>query len=363
MKLKLPNVKMNNQQMLTVAAVSIAVCAALALYAFRGAIFLGGKEDAGEAVPVSDLSAPSFRHPLTGAPVESEVEPPHVFGVMVENMVDSWPQSGLEDAFLVIEAPVEAAIPRFIAFFSEEQNVEKIGPVRSARPYYVDWANELNALYAHVGGSDAALGLISSNGTFDLNEFSFGQYFWRSADRVAPHNVYTSTELLGSALERRQEQEVAPEPEYGAWTFKADEPRRGEAPDVMVDFSTPAYRVTWTYDVSSNIYRRLQAGLPHDMQDGDAILANNVAVLVTAITVIDSIGRREVETIGEGEALILQDGRLIVGTWKKPSVHERLRFYGADGAEIRWNAGKTWIEVIQSKENAAVDGDGAASVF
>src|SRR5688572_5513956 len=108
-------------------------------------------------------AAEARRHPLRGEiVVERYEELPQVLGVLIENAADAWPLSGLDEAFLVIEAPVEGDIPRFIAFFSEESDVDLIGPVRSARPYYVDWNAELSGIYAHVGGSPEALDLIAS---------------------------------------------------------------------------------------------------------------------------------------------------------------------------------------------------------
>ncbi len=357
MKFKLPNLKLTNQQMLTAIAVSIAVCAALALYAFRGAVFVSRESNPGE-LPASAVSAPTLRHPLTGAPSANRVEKPFVFAVMVENMIEAWPQSGLENAFLVIEAPVEAGISRFLAFYGEDQSVEKIGPVRSARPYYVDWALEFDALYVHVGGSDAALRLIASTDTFDLNEYSWGQYFWRSKDRSAPHNVFTSSELLLSALARRQEQGLTPDLDYGLWSFKDDDPSGRDTPPVLVDFSTPTYRVTWDYDPETNRYTRLQAGEVQLTQNEETLSANNVAILVTSVEILDEIGRREIETVGEGKAFVLQDGQVLEGTWKKDSAEERLRFYDAGGEEISWNAGQTWIQVAPSLEYVSIEWEG-----
>ena len=104
----------------------------------------------------------SARHPLTGSLISQDIELPQVYGVMIDNHPEARPQSGLDQAFLVIEAPVEGGISRLLAFFSAEQVLEEIGPVRSARPYFLDWNNELDALYVHVGGSDAALDYIST---------------------------------------------------------------------------------------------------------------------------------------------------------------------------------------------------------
>ena len=85
-------------------------------------------------------------------------------------------------------------------------------------------------------------------------------------------------------------------------------------------------------------------------------MADNVAVVVTEIEVIDNVGRREIRTTGEGEAYVLRDGIVIEATWKKPSTSERLKFYNrATGEEITMNAGVTWIEVVGSEEDIRIE--------
>jgi hypothetical protein len=289
-----------------------------------------------------------FRHPLTGEIVGAETVRPSVFGVMVENSAEAWPLFGIEAAFLVVEAPVEAKIPRLLAFYYDGQIVEKIGPVRSARPYYLDWAGEFGALYAHVGGSPAAMELIQNNKEiFDLNEFWNSDLFWRSATRLAPHNTYTSTELLEKALKNFLKDDESLEIDYGLWSFKEDKPATEIETDLSLNSTEPLYQVTWKYNSEKNYYERWKTdGGKVVSGDGDEIVANNVAVIYTSIEIIDEVGRREIQTIGEGEALILQDGRKIPAVWKKESAAERLRFFFEDGKEVTWNAGKIWIEVI-----------------
>jgi len=289
----------------------------------------------------------SFRHPLTGVLLSEEISLPQVFGVMVENSADAWPLSGIDEAFLVIEAPVEADIPRLIAFFDTNQSVEQIGPVRSARPYYLDWAKEFDAMYEHVGGSPEALELINENNIFDLNEFWNGQYFWRSSGRAAPHNTYTSSELLNKALVAKQEN--APELNYGLWNFKNDSPTENFSDsDLVIGAKGSTYEVNWKYNQENNNYVRWLSGVENKVENGNKIFANNVAVVYTVISVIDNVGRREIETVGQGEALVLQDGKKITTVWKKESADDRLRFYTEDGKEISWNAGQTWIEVVST---------------
>ena len=292
-----------------------------------------------------------LRHPLSGRLLDAPLdELPQVYGIMIENSADAWPLSGIEDAYLVIEAPVEGGIPRFITFFADDMEVDKIGPVRSARPYYIDWNDELYGLYAHVGGSPEGLDLIRQFGTLDLNEFFQGEYFWRdTVRRAAPHNVYTSTDSLAKALiELKPEQAV-----YESWLFKVDAPLDVDHLSLEIDWGQgDLYDVKWAYQPESNRYLRLQGDDAVVTQDGDSVLANNVVVMAADITVVDNVGRRHIVTVGEGDALVVQDGRIILGRWKKAERTERLRFYDAEGEEIKMNAGQTWIEVVPSIDRA-----------
>lgn len=312
--------------------------------------------DEREASQSKESSTVLYRHPLTGASLSEPGELPQVFSVMIDNHEEAWPPAGIEDAFLVIEAPVEAGISRMLAFYSEEQDVEKIGPVRSARPYYLDWAAELDALYTHVGGSNAALDQIASGGTFDINQYWWGDFFWReNGNRYAPHNVFTSTALLRDFYEMREEAGFAPTRLYDVWTFKDPEPTREES-RLHIDFWAPVYVVDWMYDKQVGRYVREQFGEPHVSESGVQITADNVAVVITDVEIIDNVGRREIRTSGEGEGYVLQDGRVIEATWKKPSTSERLKFYDrATGVEIIMNAGVTWIEVVGSEEDIIID--------
>lgn len=298
-----------------------------------------------------------YRHPLTGAELlEPLVALPRVFAVMIDNHEEAWPLVGIDQAFLVVEAPVEAGIPRMLAFFSDDQEVEQIGPVRSARPYFLDWVAELDALYAHVGGSNAALDKIASGGTFDLNQYWWGEYFWRAnGNRYAPHNVFTSTQDLKGFYEMREQAGVAPTRLYDVWAFKDPEPSKIES-RLRIDFWAPVYVVDWEYDGQTGQYVRSQFNKPHTVEGGARIVSDNVAVALTDIKVIDNVGRRQIRTTGEGEGYVLQDGRVIEATWKKPSVSERLKFYDRmTDEEIVMNAGVTWIEVVGSLDDIVIE--------
>ena len=242
-----------------------------------------------------------------------------------------------------------------IAFFDETQEVDVIGPVRSARPYYLDWNNELDALYAHVGGSNAALDLIASGVTFDLNQYYNGSYFWRSTQRYAPHNVYTSTEEMKEYVSIREEAQRAPDLLYGVWQFKSPENGGEDAQSVSIEYAPPVYVADWEFDLETRTYLRSQGGISHRTDAGVQIAVDNVAIVITDIEVIDSVGRRLVETIGEGEAFVMQDGIVIEGMWKKSSASERLRFYDAFDEEVKMNVGKSWIQVVGSVDDVTFE--------
>lgn len=296
---------------------------------------------------------PGVPHPLTGElQKEERAELPRVAAVMIDNHFDAWPPSGLDQAFMVVEAPVEGGISRMLAFYYEDQEVEEIGPVRSARPYYLDWASELDALYVHVGGSPEALDLIATGSTFDMNQYWWGDYFWRANDRFAPHNVMTTSENLFEFSVAREELGYAPERLYGTWEFKDRETLEPEVTTLELTFAEPVYIIGWEFDVDSGAYLRDQYYQPHETGEGEQISAHNVVVIETDVEVIDSVGRRSLRTTGEGDGYVFQDGQQIGIRWEKSSASERLRFYHVDsGEEVVMNAGRTWIEVLPSLED------------
>lgn len=331
--------------------VALAIGFVLFIYAFRGAIVTKESQllEGGTVVQIDESGLQKYRHPLTGETMEEPLEKlPQAIAVMIDHSAYAWPQIGTDQAFLVYEAPVEGNIPRLMAFYVEGDTVPEIGPVRSARPYFVEWANELDAMYAHVGGSPDGLDLVRELGVFDLNQFFNGDRFWRSTRRSAPHNVFTSTEKLKQALQEAREEDREVELDYEPWLFQTDRNKTPESGDgIKVDFNgSEIYSVRWEYKALDNRYLRYQGSKPYMTADDLRVLADNVAVMITDIEVIDGVGRKSLRTIGEGEAVILQNGSLIEGTWKKESADSRLRFYDDDGNEIKMNPGTTWIEVV-----------------
>lgn len=285
------------------------------------------------------------RRSIDGVAVQKEELPEKLFGVMIENSSEAWPLSGLAQARLVIEAPVEGNIPRFLVFFDDTQRVDQIGPVRSARPYYIRWAQGFHAMYTHVGGSPEGLSILRTTGIPQLNEFFWGKFFWRADYRYAPHNVYTSVENLIAAFEERAfEQEPIP-----MWEYSEAIPSGGQKIlSVRVPFSSlsSVYTAKWEYDSDSESFVRYQGKNKQEDGSGEEVFAKNVVVLFTAVTTIDNEGRKSLTTIGSGRALIFRDGFVYEAEWKKEEYTSPLEFYLSDNEKVQFKPGTTWIEAI-----------------
>jgi len=296
-------------------------------------------------------TAAMVRRVLDGVYVPAGQENIYPVAVMIENLTSSRPPSGLSQANVVYEALAEGGITRFMAVYAQPLiAIAEIGPVRSARSYYVDWALEYKALYVHVGGSPQALAQIKSDDVMDFSQFYHAPFFWRDSKRSAPHNLYTSGEKMGLALH----DQAAPETgQYAGWKFKDDASANSwptTEKTITIDFSSFNYKVEYTYDRTKNNYVRNLAGQPHQDKDGTTIRAKNVIVQKMKTQLVDQ-ERLGMETVGSGEAIIFRDGQALVGTWDRKTKADRTRFYDQTGAEVELNAGTTWVEVVPTDRN------------
>jgi len=285
------------------------------------------------------------RRLLDGVYVEKGKENIFPIAFMIDNHVDARPQAGLEKAQLIIEAEAEGGITRYLAVFASDEDLEKIGPIRSARPYFIDWAKELSALYVHVGGSPDALAKMIKENTLHINEFYNGEYFWRGTDFVAPHNVFTSREKMSEYLAGK-ELETG---KFFEWKFKDDAKKEdvGTSSSISIDYVIPDYVVRWQYKADTNNYTRYLGGKKHLTVNDTELIAKNVIIQYVKGEVLDEAKRQSFEHIGTGKALVCLDGFCYKGTWKKKSAEARTRFYTENDEEFEFNAGKIWVEVVK----------------
>jgi hypothetical protein len=286
-----------------------------------------------------------FRSPLTGVLVDEAATERTITAVMIENSIDARPQSGLSSAGVVFEAIAEGGITRFLALFQEDRPTN-LGPIRSARPYYVEWAKGFDAQYLHSGGSGEGLALVQSLGVKDLDHGKLGERIAsRVSNRFAPHNVYTDFDTIDS---------VSGELGYGASDFapmvRKDDPTVMPTPTantINFDISGANYNTRYTYNSEENNYSRFMAGTAHIDQEGGKQITPKVVIALIASYGIHPNGiHSQYGSIGTGEAVVFQDGIATEVTWKKPTQASPLSFIGANGEAYELNAGQTWITAL-----------------
>jgi hypothetical protein len=308
-------------------------------------------------------------------------------GVMIENSKPSRPQSGISFADVVYEANAEGGIPRFLAVYYC-QSTDYVGPVRSARTYFLDWISEYGSspLYAHVGGANTpgpanALGQIESYGWRvynDLDNFSLGlPAYVVDTDRIGPgtaveHSKYGVPEELWKAAAKRgltqtekdsrTGKEIRWDANFVPWKFKEDAPLADRPAGFTADFSLSGlqtsyagdYTVRWQYDRAANAYLRFNGGQPFlDLNTNQQVLAKNVILQFMTMGPVDDGYNEEGHgthiiygTKGEGKIKLLRDGKVVDGTWSKKTRLDRTKFFDITGKEIALNRGQIWIEIL-----------------
>lgn len=327
-------------------AIFVVLVIGLGVYTYKVISDYNISKGQGEEKQEKDRSLENMaRRSIDGVYVEQGKENIYPLAIMIDNHTDARPASGLSKANLVIEAEAEGRITRFLAIFASDEDLNEIGPVRSARPYYMDWAREFSALYVHVGGSPEALTRMAKESFLHINEFYNGKYFWRASKRLSPHNVYTSTENLREFLDSKDLEEG----KFFSWKFKDDtrEDERPEEGEIKIDYQLDSYKVIWKYSKENNDYVRYEGGEEYKDESGEDIRAKNIIIQKIAAEEIDEELRLRMETIGEGDAIVCLDGECQEGKWKKSSAGSRTRFYDQNDNEIEFNAGITWIEVVR----------------
>lgn len=293
--------------------------------------------------------------------------------VMIENHSESRPQSGLYSADVIYEAVAEGGITRFMAVYYCNFGDVQVGPVRSARTYYLDWLSEYNALYAHVGGANTpgpanALGQIIDYDIHDLNQFSIGfPTFWRDYQRLGhpvatEHTMYSATDKLWEVGEKRgwgATDELTGkkwDANFVSWKFNdkgSTTDKSADATKIDVSFwqNQNDYMVTWNYDSGCNCYKRANGGQPHtDLNNKQQISAKDVVVRFQTESNANDGYPGNVHLLydnrGQGKALIFQNGKVIEGKWMKQNRLSREKFVDDMGREIELVPGQIWLQTV-----------------
>ena len=291
--------------------------------------------------------------PLTGRMVAPEIAMQRPIAVMIDDQSGARPQSGFNSASVIWQAPAEGGIPRYMLVF-QDTVPGAVGPVRSARSYYVAWAADWNAMYVHAGGSPDALATLASKGAgqlvYNADQFRYGSYFRRITTKVAPHNLFTD----GASLRRLAGViGAADRPMTPPWSFAPDPPLDLRPTGGRIDLAYLANTIRFEYDRTTNAYVRSVSGASpqRDAADGQVVAPKNVVIMFVKFAPLNdgsTKNRLEAQVIGSGPAWIASNGRTIKGTWQKTSLTSPTTFHDAAGSPVSLTVGQTLIQVLQA---------------
>lgn len=278
--------------------------------------------------------------------------------VIINNHTSGRPQSGLNDADIIYEAVTESGITRYMPIYWSD-STNKVGPIRSARQYFLEWLSPFDALFIHDGcasTNDPRTNACGNIYTYKIKNVStFGA--WRVNDRVSPHNEYSSV-LTAWELGKDNDWDDFPN-KTESLLFKRDAKfdDRGDKTRVKIRHRTDMpnyglYDSEWVYNKNTNMYTHKIGGQTDiDNETKKPITAKTVIIEeVALIDAYDGKGRVIITTIGKGKAKILMDGKIISGKWEKKNRTDRTRYYDNAGKEFEINRGRIWICALSNSK-------------
>ncbi|RQD69772.1 MAG: DUF3048 domain-containing protein [Tindallia sp. MSAO_Bac2] len=295
--------------------------------------------------------------PFNGQWIPEEKGNKRPVALQINNSTAAYPQSGITQADIIYETLAEGNITRLMAVFHIYDS-EKIGPVRSARHYYLDMAANHDAVYMHYGGSPQAYSYIRQMNAPNMDGLSWldGIVCWRdperrSIPRMLEHSVYTNRAHLEDGWERRGLRTELEESFTSGLNFSTKEtvPWGQRADYITIPYSA-SYTSSFDYDFETKIYTKYHSGELHmDEEAGKPLEFTNLIIQFTSINVIpgDDAGRREVAIIGSGDGYFISAGRAIAVEWHKadyasPTVYAEKK----SGKPVTMNPGKTYIGIL-----------------
>ena len=286
--------------------------------------------------------------PLSGLPAPGGLVPSRpALAIKVDNYPQARPQSGLDNADVVFEEPVEGGITRLVAVF-QCQDAAAVGDVRSARAVDALILDQLSRpLFVHVGGIAPVVSLIRQADVIDEDLGTRASLIQRPPGRYAPYNTYVSTAAAWGANAADTQ---APAPIF---SYSPTPPAAPPVTGVHIPYSS-TNDTTWTWDPNGRQWDLSYGNVPAVLADGRHVTAANIVVEVVKVQygpwVEDSHHGLEVQSqlVGSGPLIVFRDGSEVGGTWQRPSSGEPASLVGTDGTALALEPGETWVEVVPS---------------
>ena len=292
-----------------------------------------------------------MRSKLTGLWVKEEVGNKRPYAIMFNNIKYASPQSGTSEAGVLYEAIVEGGITRLMGIF-EELHETRIGSIRSARHYFVSFADEYNAIYVHFGETTYATKKIKSLGINNLSGLTGvgNTVFYRDKSIKEPHNAFTSREGILKGTEMKGYKTEYDEDYEGHFKFYDEdtelisEEKVNKVTLKFSDYASPYF----IYNTESKVYDRFQFGEKHvDANSGEQLTFKNIIVQFVKEWDIDKNYYQTMDLAdATGEGYYISNGKKVDITWKKNESTKKMRYYDKSGNELVMNPGKTFIAIF-----------------
>ena len=293
---------------------------------------------------------------LTGMPESKAEADRRPYAIMTENTKDAIPQYGLNSSSLIYECPVEGGITRLMAIYESTDGLDRIGNVRSCRPYFPIIASEYDAVYVHYGQSAEGKAVLDSGIVDELNGLSGvgNKVFYRSSDKKAPHNAYTSAAGLKAGSDKMNFATTYDSSKQQHFQFATEkEPN-------LLSGGTDAKKVSlyffnnapyFTYDATTGLYNRFEFGNKQvDAVDGKQITVKNIILEnVTSSKYNENKGTLNLGVVGSGVGKYITNGKCIDIKWKKDSEKAMTTYFDVAGKKIILNPGRTWVSLIEEQ--------------
>ncbi len=335
----------------------------------------------GDATEVLMMKDGMVMSDLTGEWINADLADKRYFGIMVNNISEAMPQSGVERADVIYEILEEGGITRLLAIYQGDyEDIERIGPVRSARHYFDRKALEYDAVFVHWGHSIYAgqdFDVIEDLDDIDLNGKD-GSYGFRVSrpGKALEHTGYTSGQNIADAIAKNEFDTEKCDTYKKMFNFNVKDkvPEGGQDANKITTAFNDGRKPWFEYDADSGLYKRFQYGTEQiDELTGNQLAFKNVIIQFAPHQGIsgDQVGCIDVNLVGEGEGWYASDGKIIPIKWKKSPKYNMIdfsttngmldygmrsgpctdygvtTFYTEDGEKLKMNPGKTWVTLFQ----------------
>lgn len=280
--------------------------------------------------------------------------------VMIDNHSDAWPQAGLNQAYMVYEIIVEGGETRLMALF-KGVDLDKIGPVRSARHYFIDYAMENDAIYVHFGQSPQAQSDIKKYDIDDINGIAEdGTTFWRVKDKYAPHNAVTSTEKLLKSAKSKNYRTTSTEESVLNYVTDEVNLEEGQVADTITIPHSDLQTVKYEYDKENKVYVRYARGEEQtDWETDEPVTTKNIIITFCnnyTLTDSENKGRQGLKNIGTFDGYYITNGRAIQIQCIKDARDEKTIYQDMNGKEIQVNDGNTFVNICPTNADVKIEG-------